>query len=201
MDKKPDFQSVKIDYPKKLYTYAFWVVSSDSDMPTPIFSPRAIKSFGSVKRSAKAAIKRSRGLDMHYLDYILVVPLTYQKDFKLKKEMWRQNNTNIGFARRNVSLLEAFDKNKLYNVMVTPAIVEILGKGKSLEMYIAFPMFKSASNAEIEALTRGSDMYVSPEAKNAAIYTIDDMYGYNVIKNEKVKKAIETSEITKNRLN
>lgn len=197
MKKEPNFQSIDIKYPKKLYAFAFWLDSYDAQGPVPLLFPRLFKNIASVKYYSIPAIENTRENIHHYLDQILVIPLVFKRKFPLKKEMWTNNKTGIGISENNIEKIEAFIKYELYDAMVTPAIVKILGEGKRLEKYIAFTMLKTATDEEIELMTKTCDIYVMPEAKNAAIYEIGEKFGYDPFKNRVIKNKIDQFTIEK----
>jgi hypothetical protein len=194
MVSEPKWQSVEIKYPKQLYLWSLWFRNKPDGKPYPFFidklekskkhlidlAVRVVASINSVEDGSRTALAA-----------VLIVPLMRKKTYRLKKEMWSGDSIKIDKFYKDVDLLNQLERYDFYDLVVTPVVA---GKDKKTidkaGLYKAFTILKNADDAEIETLTKGSNMYVSPEAKNAGIYAIGKMYGYDLIKGEVVDREI-----------
>ena len=74
------FQSIKVNYPKKLYLLGLWATQESSDDSCPIFSNKLLKSIRSLKKESRKYIEHSKNETTFYKDSVLVVPLKYLKN-------------------------------------------------------------------------------------------------------------------------
>ena len=98
--------------------------------------------------------------------------------------MWSNDIPRVDIKNKNWYTISNLSNKEFYNLVVTPVIIK--DKGTKFTYYSAFSVLKTATDEEIEILMRGSDMYVNPEAKNAAIYSYEDMYGLDVYTCERI---------------
>lgn len=180
------FQTIKVNYPNKLYAGALWM---KRDRFVPFFLYSMQKDFSSLKKYAIEAIEKIRemsGEKSRVIDTMLVIPVSFVKNYPLKKNMWDSPKVELQYDFRFVEYINAINKPDFYNMMVTPMFVKSK-KGKIFGYNAAFTFLKTNEEA-VDSLTQMSDLYVNPEAKNAGIYSIEQVYGYDLENDEVVSK-------------
>jgi hypothetical protein len=175
--KKVNFQSKVISYPSKLYLTGFFLYVHELNKHSIVFSFRLLPNLKAVRAYTSEILNNQNSSECKYLDTVLVVDLILQNNFPLKKEMWEQDPPTVESHIKILNLIDVVGKKEFYNLIVTPVISN--NAKIDTDFYLAFPALKTASDDEMVTLMKGSDMYVSPEAKNAALYSIKKMYGYN----------------------
>jgi len=187
------FQSIKIYYPKKLYSTALWIKYKKRLLL--FFLQKSFKSLKLIKTYSKDTIdsiqKTAKG-KVSLLDSILVFQTSFYKHYFLTKELWDPSPYVFDKLQRNFLFIDAASKPEIYYLLVTPIIKEGKG-GNSFAYTAAFPFLKSQL-AGLKDLIRASDLFVSPEAKNCAIYKIDQVFGYDLIKNRVIKRDLKDSK-------
>lgn len=195
MGKRINFQSVQIDYPKKLYFAAIWIFGKEKKDKMLYFIPKLHKNLTELRKHFRILVEgfNKKSEDRIALDYALVIRLKFIKNSPLKKEMWTKNAYKLENLSQNLSYINMLEKKDFYNIIVTPIIPKKGFKIEETLFFSAFNALKSASDLEIEALMIGSDMYVPPEAKNAGIYSMEEKFGYGIIDGKKFVNKEKTS--------
>jgi hypothetical protein len=187
MGKDVKWQSVKIDFPKKLYFYAVWI---KGDSLIPFFTNVLYKDLPTLKRKAKKLVKdyqkKLEGLKTVF-NTILIIPVNYEKDHPLKKSLWQGSVVEFDEGQRLQQFIQAIDKPSLYYLCITPFIEGKESKSAEIKFGTPFPFLKSQED-EIDELMKASDFPVTPKAKNCAIYTFGKAYGYDLEIGEKIDK-------------
>lgn len=195
--KKVQFGITKINYPKTLLSFAFKIMHEKRLLFT--FAYRSFEDIDQVKLYAKNVIKKSKNdswsdEDSHYVDSVLIIPLIYNRELQLKKEYWDNPTDIVNYFNRYSAYLNMLKSPEFHEILVTPAI-----ENGQVNFNSAIP-FKKGSDRDIDIYMGCSDMYVSPEAKNAAIYFIDKIYGYDLNTNEINDNPISISPKSTNTL-
>ena len=188
MESGPSWQSIKINFPKKLYLYAVWIKGRSL---IPYFTNVLHKSFSAMIKNAVKQVQYYAD-NVEGAEYvsrvILAMPLDYVKDYPLKKSFWEyEPQIKLDESKRLLEFIYAVDKPELYYTCATPSVEIDKGKITELKFGAAFPILKSREE-DIDNLMRASNFPVTPEAKNCAIYRIGKVYGYDLEEGKKIKR-------------
>ncbi|MBN1169245.1 hypothetical protein JXA63_05135 [Candidatus Woesebacteria bacterium] len=195
MGNKIKWQSVTVKFPKKLYLYAIWT-KSESLM---IYTTNVLhKSFAEMLKDAKKTVKyyqENSTNEETVISAILVMPVSFVKNYPLKKSLWREPKLRLDKFDRLLEFIKAIEKPHFYHLCVTPSFGEIKkGKKRVISFGAPFPIHKS-SEKNIDDLMKASDFPVTPEAKNCAIYKFDRVYGYDLESGEIVDREVKETQL------
>jgi hypothetical protein len=127
------------------------------------------------------------------LNEILVLPLTYESTYPLKKEFWEGSKIEYDEWSRWELMLRASQYYKLYKLIVTSSFHE----GKADILTAAFP-FRDGLIDEVEIFMKASDFPVSETSKNAAIYSIEEPIGFDTFTKQIIKPGHEDKHLAIN---
>ena len=175
------YQTIEVKYPRQLYLVGVFVYRKDRLLPIILFE--AYPSVDLACKDAKIVIKQLNKENKVVKDAALIIPISYQSDVPLVKKYWDNPTINIGAIDRMVMFCDAVNEPNLHDLLITPRITKI--KGKNNFIYRTASVFhKNPTPVEIAGFLISSKFEVTPEAKNAALYTFDEAYGYRISKKE-----------------
>jgi len=183
MTKKIAWQSVKIDYPQTLYTYALWY---ENDRLFPLFMTIADEDLMEIKELAVLSLTylNKKPHQGRYLNTIVAVKLKFVKDYPLKKSLWQKPEYALNSFDKNMQMVHMLGQPEFYHVCVAAFIDKESGEPET-DYRTAFAFYKSEEN--LDPLMVSSDCPVSGEIKNAGIYSVEDIFGYDLVNDEIVK--------------
>jgi len=115
-----------------------------------------------------------------------VYKLVCQDRLPLKKEYWTKTTGEIGSYERMMAFLELSKHPLLYRVVVVPRYYD--KKIKDFNYAVAHPFYVSSDNRPLEMYMLKSQMPVDEKAKSAAIYGIEEVFGWGW-ESKKLKKV------------
>ncbi len=181
----PQFQTIDVLYPKTLFASWCWLKTRERFLPYMIEC--TFENFDDLYEYTVSQIdlvQRRRGAD-EVLNTIGIALLSQTSFLPLKKEYWHAIDSDTEVEDRIFNFLPALDTPEKYQIAVTPTFQ--IDSPLIVEYRIGFA-FKTGHFGEAESLMKSSNLFVTPEAKKAAIYDIKDLYGYDLITKERVTK-------------
>lgn len=179
MSKTVKFQSEDVSYPGTLYFFAIW---GNNESKFPIIHQNMFEKLDEMFTFSKTFINelRKHTSDEMVMDYIIVIECKFESLYPLHKSMWL-NHTDSPFTKlaKDTVYYKAILNRDQYKICVTP-VIEPKGDMMSASYKNAFAFLKG-SEKDLDALMSASDVFVTPEAKHAAIFTIEDVYGYDLV--------------------
>ena len=191
MNKKEiKYQSVKIKYPKYLYLIVIWLIRGEKTIPFVLHE--AYKDVEDGCKDGDLLIKMlNKGKTKKAVsDVVLIVPLTYGCDIPLKKKYWESPSVDEDPWDRTLEYSRAILKPFLYETLIIPALAKHKGKYRQI-FQTATVLLKDTWKDNIESFLLSSKTQVSPEAKNASIYSIEKAYSYKLSTKEILTKEEE----------
>ena len=176
------YQSIDVEFPKKLWVSAVWLVAYDgTKLPMCVSVVKKSKS-SAIKNGADVVSEiRNKFKPSSVLDYIMLVPLTFSKLYPLKKSYWQESEVKLMEIDRSVSLIKSLANPDFYNFLVTPT--RFKDKGNKIYLTAAFA-FKKEGEDLLGEMMKASDHSVCPEAKNVAVYNIGEALSYDLVKSK-----------------
>jgi len=163
---KTAFQTKEVEYPPILYTCGIWLKKDDGlNFYCPLTTNRK------KVEAAKLAQAFYKNMRLEGSPNPFTIKLSFLKDVPLSKDLWLSNEElNPEIIGRMDFLLLATQKPNDFNILVTPA-----WKEERLLISTTTAIRKDAGAHETKAVMKQTDLYVSPEAKNAALYSIEEI--------------------------
>ncbi len=140
-------------------------------------------------KSAKKLMTNSSLKDKVLKDSILIAKVKFFEFVPLKKEFWTSQKTVAKYSDYKFTLstiLDAFKDKSNKKVLVVPQGFDSSNK----EILASAYSFKNTKDREIEKFMKGSNAYVDPTAKEAALYNVMTIYGLNLATGQKIKNGI-----------
>lgn len=106
----------------------------------------------------------------------LLVPLTFQESFPLRKEYWGKSTVNYDYHTRVNTFFPVIECPPIYNLLVTPFAYDDFKKTWYLSA--ALPVTDIKTKA-VERFMYTTDYVVEPRAKNAAFYKMGEKMRFN----------------------
>lgn len=181
--KRVAFQSLDIEYPPKAYTFAAWALQNEVHYPVPMRG--VYTNLDEMEKDANKVIgnlieypdKKS-----YIYDTILVLGLKYMEPVPLYRKYW-MGKTESKTTEIFTSFMLGFPDFRKLKALIIPII-----NNSKVDLSVGM-FFTNPTKAALEKYMASSDQFVSPEAKNAALYTIEDVYGYDLKTKNVVKKS------------
>lgn len=104
---------------------------------------------------------------LNIVDTSVIVPITLQRLYPLKREFWENPSVHYDAFDRLKGFWNAVERPNFYQLLVTPLWVN-----KELFFHAAIPFYVSSTDRDIESFMLTSDYPVDERAKFAALYTL-----------------------------
>lgn len=179
MGKKKAELSVELLYPKTAYAVLFFIY--EETKPQLLFPLHNIyTSLDEIAKDIKSCaleIDRAEKGEMSVHDHALLLPLTFEKHYLLKKEFWANPTEHYTSEDRARAFLHTMGEKKFQRqLLVTP---NPIGKGSNTGGFAAALPFFQKDGHMIEHFMRKSDWPVEIKAKESAIYAMGDIVLFN----------------------
>ncbi|MBP9719353.1 MAG: hypothetical protein KBD46_02700, partial [Candidatus Levybacteria bacterium] len=127
--------------------------------------------------SCAVEVAKSPSGAMSVHDHALLLPLTFEKHYPLKKEYWENPTEKYTSDDRTRAFLRTMEEKKYQRkLLVTP---NPIGKGRNTGGFAAALPFFEKDAKMIEHFMRQSDWSVEIKAKESAIYVMGDIMVFN----------------------
>ncbi len=124
------------------------------------------------------------------LEYTMIIPITLEKLFPLKKDYWTKGKIDPKYDDKFFAFLPAISNRSFYKILVEPC--EYVKKTNHWELHVAYPFSVFDDDKEVEKYIYGSDNVVDTRAKYVALYLFGEAKRYNW-------KTGEISDVEKNK--
>jgi hypothetical protein len=187
----PRFQTRKIKFPELIYVSFIWFkVKGDKDLKKfPVALDKVYPSQTELIKETEKLINRPDMAKSVLKDHIVMVKLKYVKDVPLKKEYWEESKSVEDYSlpeKRNTFFINAFLQKNNYKFLIVPQ-----GKNKKKEDLFALGFaFAKPTRKNLDTFMKGSDMFVDSAAKNSALYSVIELYGYDFTNGQKIKDGV-----------
>lgn len=163
------------DFPREAFIVGvFFITKSTPLMITPLHVvssdleviPKSVEDF-------KCSIQKSQNKDakeiLEIFNTVMLIPITLQKLYPLKKEFWTKSKKEGDFQERIYAFVPALAHLNLYKLLVTP--FNYIKKLNHWEFSALYPFSVFSDDSEIEKYMYASKEIVEIKAKYAAIYS------------------------------
>lgn len=171
--KKEKYCYLTPNFPKEAFMVAVFFTSTITPlMITPLSAiseniDDVIERINEFVKELKITDNKNAKEIMEVIDRGVLIPITFQKLFPLKKEHWTKAVKDPNLLDRIFAFLPAMNKPQFYKLLVVP-----YGHVKKhWEFSIAYPFSIFSEDSEIEKFIYGSEQVVDIGAKYAAIYS------------------------------
>jgi hypothetical protein len=168
-----------IDYPERLFLGFVWVYDFEH---RPILIPASQLSITPTKvlnylNEIQDAYK-THGAEI--INQILIIPLTFQKLVPLKKDHWLPSKIDSNIFE---TIFEYADAIKEYEDTQVLVATQGVDKSDSEKFAHTAVMSRDTSEARLDKIIVGSETYVDPTSKHAAVYTMEPPVAINPTNN------------------
>jgi len=176
-----------VDFPEKLFLGFVWVYDFEH---RPILIPATQLSISPEKivhylNEIQEAYK-THGAEL--INQILIVPLTFQNIVPLKREHWTNTKTDANVFE---TIFEYADAIKEYEDTQVLAATQGVDDDDAEKFAHTAVMSRDTSEARLEKIILGSETFVDPTSKHAAIYIMGAPIAINPTNN---RMLISTQE-------
>lgn len=132
----------------------------------------------------KHLFKSKHGKNTEIMESAILIPITFQKLFPLKKDYWEIHTENLKFVDKILAFVPALANPHLYKLLVVPCAY--IKKLNHWEFAVNYPFSIFTQDSEIEEFMYASKDVVEIKAKYAAFYSLGNPKRYH----------LETGEVT-----
>ena len=169
--RKEKFCYLTPPFPKSAFMIMLSISKKSNPYKTILFYPSkeifpAINdALENVVYDKKAFIKVD---DLYFQDVALLIPLTFESLYPLRREFWDDEIHDFTFTDRVAAFIKASVSPDLNQVLVTPGLF-----GKKWRFSAAVPFLPTADNKTLEQFMLHSNWPVDERAKYAGIYKME----------------------------
>lgn len=181
-------------FPKKAYSFVLWLDEAEDTLLYPV--RRVYKDLKSINLMMNILHQDDQKGSSYFLDFASIIPLTLEKLLPLKKDPKENDEGFYTTWDRIHSFVQALKYPFLYNVLVVPTREK---EASQLSAIITFD--KSQKIDTIEKFMTANKLPIAQNARHAAIYSVDNAFGYDVSQDKFVldeqnfSKAIEYKKL------
>jgi hypothetical protein len=187
--KEIKYQSIEIKYPPSLYATGILILRNGKRLP--FFMSEAYVNIDLACKDAEIIIKHlqnRRRKKVVVPDKVVIVPITFRSDVPLFKKYWKNPSVEISVIDRMEMFCNAINEPPLYEMMITPDIIKDK-EGTKIIFRTASVLKNNSPQKDIESFMLTSKVHVSPEAKTAAIYSIEECFACSLPSGEMITKV------------